>query len=52
MVELVLKKGIDTVIIDEIHTYPERQQHLKSIIDALPQIQLIVSGSSSLDLYE
>jgi len=50
--KLVLDYKIKTVIIDEIHKFPQWQTHLKSIIDSFPHIKLIVSGSSSLEIYK
>ncbi len=50
--ELVHDYNISFIAIDEIHKFHNWQQHLKSIIDSLPDLHLIVSGSSSLDLYK
>lgn len=36
--------------IDEVHKYPNWQQELKNLYDSFPKLQLLVSGSSSLDL--
>lgn len=38
--------------IDEIHKYPEWSKELKSIYDTFPNLQLIVSGSSALEIYK
>lgn len=45
-----LREDIKIFIIDEIHKYPNWSQELKNIYDGFPEIQLIFSGSSSLDL--
>lgn len=38
------------LIIDEIHKYPNWQQELKNIYDSIPTLQIVFSGSSSIDL--
>ncbi|NDK07799.1 AAA family ATPase [Candidatus Gracilibacteria bacterium] len=38
------------LIIDEIHKYRNWQQELKNIYDSFPTLQIIFSGSSSIDL--
>jgi uncharacterized protein len=43
-------EGIRFVFIDEIHKYPNWNQVLKNIYDAFPSLQVMFSGSSSLDL--
>jgi len=50
--DLVHKYNIEYIAIDEIHKFTNWQQNLKSIIDSFPKLELIVSGSSSLDLYK
>ncbi|MDD5770455.1 MAG: AAA family ATPase [Candidatus Gracilibacteria bacterium] len=40
----------DLLIIDEIHKYKNWQQELKNIYDSLPNMKIIFSGSSSIDL--
>ena len=42
--------GYDTVFIDEAQRIPEIGLGLKILIDARPELQIIVTGSSSLDL--
>lgn len=39
-----------TLIIDEIHKYPNWSQELKNIYDLQPDLKIIVSGSSSLEI--
>lgn len=39
------------LIIDEIHKYPNWNQELKNIYDSFPNLQVVFSGSSSLDLH-
>jgi predicted AAA+ superfamily ATPase len=48
--DLYLTQNIRTVFIDEIHKYPNWNQELKNLYDGFPQIRLVFSGSSSLDL--
>ncbi len=50
--DLVYNYKINFVAIDEIHKFDNWQNHLKSIIDSFPNLKLIVSVSSSLDLYK
>jgi uncharacterized protein len=38
------------IILDEVHKYPSWNQELKNIYDSYPELQIIFSGSSSLDL--
>jgi len=50
--DLVHNYKINFIAIDEIHKFTSWQESLKSIIDSFPELKLIVSGSSSLDLYK
>ncbi len=45
-----LEENIQLFVIDEIHKYPNWSQEIKNIYDGFPSIQIIFSGSSSLDL--
>lgn len=38
------------LILDEVHKYPGWNQELKNIYDSYPNLKIIISGSSSLDL--
>lgn len=42
--------GGDTLILDEIHKYPNWSQELKNIYDSHPEKRIIFSGSSMLDI--
>lgn len=42
--------GGRVLCIDEIHRYPNWNQELKNIYDSFPQLKVVFSGSSSLDL--
>lgn len=44
-------KGGEKLYIDEIHKYPSWSTELKMIYDYCPQLQVVVTGSSILDLY-
>ncbi len=52
------KYGGEILFIDEIHKYPQKEkqndwaQEIKNIYDALPDLQVIYSGSSILQLYQ
>ncbi|HHD92294.1 MAG TPA: ATP-binding protein, partial [Candidatus Portnoybacteria bacterium] len=48
--DLHLKHGIQLICIDEIHRYENWNQELKNIYDTLPNLKIIFSGSSSLNL--
>lgn len=48
--ECYLQENIQLFVIDEIHKYPNWSQEIKNIYDSFPLIQLIFSGSSSLEL--
>ena len=48
--ESYLVDGVDTFFIDEIHKYKNWSQELKNLYDGFPQIKIIFSGSSSLDI--
>jgi uncharacterized protein len=45
------KLGGRTLFIDEVHKYPSWSRELKNIYDGLPDIQVIFSASSALDIY-
>ena len=46
------RKGGQRLYIDEIHKYPSWSTELKMIYDYCPQLQVVVAGSSILDLYK
>ena len=46
------RKGGQRLYIDEIHKYPSWSTELKMIYDYCPQLQVIITGSSILDLYK
>jgi predicted AAA+ superfamily ATPase len=43
-------EGVHYFFIDEIHKYPNWNQELKNIYDSFPNVYVVFSGSSSLDL--
>ncbi len=47
---LFLTKNINIFFIDEIHKYKTWEQELKNLYDGFPDLKIIFSGSSSLDL--
>ena len=47
---LYLQSGIRHVLIDEVHKYPGWSQTLKNLYDGFPDLFIVFSGSSSLDL--
>lgn len=48
--EFYLEQGGRLLCIDEIHRFPNWNQELKNIVDLFPDLHVIFSGSSSLDL--
>lgn len=48
--ECYLTDGIHTFFIDEIHKYKNWSQELKNLYDGFPDIKIVFSGSSSLDI--
>jgi len=48
--ELYEIDGIRIFFFDEVHKYPNWDQELKNIYDSYPDIRIVFSGSSSLDL--
>ena len=48
--ELYEVNGIKTYFFDEVHKYPTWNQEIKNLYDIYPDIKIIFSGSSSVDL--
>ncbi|MEX2536976.1 MAG: AAA family ATPase [Trueperaceae bacterium] len=48
--EFVARYAGKTLVIDEVHKYPNWSQELKNIFDLQPDLQVIASGSSSLSI--
>lgn len=48
--QLYMDEGIKTFFIDEIHKYKNWNQELKNLHDGFPQMTVVFSGSSSLDI--
>lgn len=46
------KKGGDYLFLDEVHKYPNWSQELKNIYDNLPELKVIFTSSSALDIYK
>jgi predicted AAA+ superfamily ATPase len=44
------KEGGSILFIDEVHKYPAWTQSIKNLYDSCPKLQIIASGSSSLDV--
>jgi len=45
------KQGGRRLFVDEVHKYPFWSRELKNIYDGLPELQVIFSASSALDIY-
>ena len=53
LVELVdefIKKGGEYLFIDEVHKYPNWSQEIKNIYDDYPQLKIVFTGSSLLEI--
>jgi len=44
------KKGGMILFLDEVHKYPNWSQEIKNIYDAFPNLKLVITGSSILDI--
>ncbi|HEY8781698.1 MAG TPA: AAA family ATPase [Mucilaginibacter sp.] len=45
------KQGGRILFIDEVHKYPQWSRELKNIYDGLPEMRVVFSASSALDIY-
>lgn len=45
------QQGGKVLLIDEVHKYPNWSRELKNIYDGIPQLQVVFSASSALDIY-
>lgn len=52
LVDEFQKLGGEFVCIDEVHKYSGWSMELKSIIDTFPQLQILASGSSALEIHK
>ena len=50
--QLYQQKGIRVFFVDEIHKYVNWNQELKNIYDSFPDVHVVFSGSSSIDLIQ
>ena len=50
--EMIETEGIRTFFFDEVHKYQGWNQALKNIYDSFPEVTVVFSGSSSIDLIE
>ncbi|MBA2369248.1 MAG: AAA family ATPase [Candidatus Protochlamydia sp.] len=50
--DLHINEGYNTIFIDEIHKYQGWNQELKNIYDSFPELKIVFSGSSMLNLVE
>jgi uncharacterized protein len=48
--ELHVEQGVNLLCIDEIHKYSNWTQEIKNISDSFPDLKVILSGSSSIDI--
>jgi hypothetical protein len=46
------KKGGDYLFLDEVHKYPNWSQELKNIYDNLPDLKVVFTSSSALDIFK
>lgn len=52
LAEEFMAHGGELICFDEIHKYPAWEKELKSIYDTFPDLKIILSGSSSLELHQ
>ncbi len=50
--EMFQALGGEVIAFDEIHKYPDWSKELKSIYDTLPNLKVIASGSSALEIHK
>lgn len=50
--EEFFKKGGEYLFLDEVHKYPNWSQELKNIYDNLPELKVVFTSSSALDIYK
>lgn len=50
--DLYMQYGVRYLVIDEIQKADDWTNHLKAIVDSFPDLLLVASGSSALDLYK
>jgi len=52
MAEEFHRKGGKYLFLDEVHKYPNWSQELKNIYDNLPELQIVFTSSSALDIFK
>ena len=52
LVDEYAKEGGEQIFIDEIHKYPNWSRELKQIYDTHPDLKVVFTGSSVLDIYK
>ncbi|MCD4683417.1 MAG: AAA family ATPase, partial [Bacteroidales bacterium] len=45
------KRGGEYLLVDEVHKYPNWSQELKNIYDSYPELKIIFTSSSALEIY-
>ena len=50
--EIFARKGGKCLFIDEVHKYPNWSQELKNIYDNIPEINIVFTSSSALQIYK
>jgi len=50
LVDAFVAQGGEVLLLDEVHKYPDWNQVVKNIYDKYPGLQLVISGSSQIDL--
>ena len=50
LAETFMKQGGHTLFLDEVHKYPNWAQELKNIYDDLPELRVVFTGSSLLEI--
>lgn len=52
LADYFVKMGGKHLFIDEVHKYPEWSREIKQIYDSYSELQVVISGSSILDIYK
>ena len=48
----LVKRGVKHLFLDEIHKYKNWSQEIKSSYDYFPELKMVLTGSSALDIYK
>jgi predicted AAA+ superfamily ATPase len=49
--EEFIKQGGECLVLDEVHKYPDWSREIKNLYDVFPQLKIVFTGSSMLEIY-